>query len=139
MSFIDDYLYVGTTFGCLFVIDLSSRHVVTVCRPYAGSELSEIVPLKSQINADLADVASDRIFCDDANLNRFELARSSTSSASSHRRPLFVTIGRGYIDLASIVVSCDNPKPSWREGLEHQTVMITWTGDTWPMRTASKC
>ena len=131
MSLIGEYLYVGTTFGCLVVIDPLAVAVVTVCRPYQSSELSCILPLTVPLTLDPPDSDVDPVFFDDPVLD----AELGEMPGSVPHRSLLVTIGRGYSDLVGNVFARYRT-PLLTASLPasddaHRTAMIAWSGDEW--------
>jgi hypothetical protein len=133
LSLIGNYLYAGTTYGCLVVIDPSSASVVCLCQPYASDELSVILPLETPVTADTSDSAhADMVFIDDPVLHDEE------EMADLPPRPsLLATVGRGYMDLVgSVCARYRTPEPSASPSSfeidPRKTVIISWSGDDWP-------
>lgn len=146
LSLINDHLYVGTTYGRLVVIDPVSVSLQAICRPYHTSELSIILPLSQPLQPSSSPPPETSESASDPEVGVspepvLDLIDPALSPGSIGARPaaartLFVTIGRGYVDLAGSTVAKYRLART-RDGsgssddILHRTALVVWSGDDW--------
>jgi hypothetical protein len=134
LSVIGNYLYAGTTYGCIVVIEPASASVVCHCQPCIANETSAILPLAAPSAGEPSDgLCTDLMFIDDPVLHDDTEMLDSPS-----RRSLLATVGRGYVDLVgSVCARYGTLEPSASSSFfeidPRRTVIIAWSGDDWPL------
>lgn len=119
MNIIDQFLYVGTTGGCLVVVSRDSMTPLTLCQPHGDGfpNILSILPLSFPREP----------------LSLWGNAGQSSGIADGSEflvvprsRPMFVTVGRGYRDVARAVMA-RYAAEKMRDGV----FVVVWAGDEW--------
>lgn len=115
MNVVDEFLYVGTTGGCLVVISKHSMTPLTVCQLYGNSfpNISVILPLSFPEAPRSLEMEMPSLY--------------DNLEANPSLKSLFITIGKGYRDLASNVISRYST-----DTVTDGIFVLVWSGDEWP-------
>lgn len=120
MNVVDEFLYVGTTGGCLVVISKHSMTPLTLCQLCGDGfpNISVVLPLSFPETPRSLEVDMPLLY--------------DNSEPNPSLKSLFVTIGRGYRDLASNVISRYNT-----DAVTDGIFVLAWSGDEWPTARAT--
>jgi hypothetical protein len=105
-------LYIGTTWGCIIIVEANTMRPITVFRPYE-EEVKAIIPFKSYKN-----------LSDSSPQNGSQESLSALSLDYS-----IATVGKGYRNLLSRFLHLDKNKCLTQRGLHS----ILWSTKNWAL------
>jgi hypothetical protein len=105
-------LYIGTTWGCIIIVEANTMRPITVFRPYE-EEVKAIIPFKS---------------CKPTHSDSAENGSQESLSTSSLDYSI-ATIGKGYRNLLSRFLHLDKNKCLTQKGLHS----ILWSTKNWAL------
>lgn len=110
MTVVNGELYIGTTWGCLIIVEAATMRPITVFRPYE-EEVKAILPFQRHNRGTQSAPVSD---CD-------------SQSETTTTKQFIVTVGKGYRNLLSRYLRFTKEKTVVHQELN----AILWTTQHW--------
>jgi hypothetical protein len=114
MTVMEDELYIGTTWGCLVIVEGSTMRPITVFRPYE-EEVKAIIPFQPQA-------------CPNEPMSGSETMSKAESSSQSNPKYL-ITVGKGFRSLVSRYIHLSKERMSLVSQRGHYVIL--WKTGNW--------